>query len=105
MIELEPFMCATRIAQLRAEAMKRRDLTMIALLDGAEGRGAVGAVRVHQAQRGWHLIGAGPASYGWATFSAAGRGTWLGRSAREACGALAERCAISRDYPTAVTVH
>jgi hypothetical protein len=36
------------------------------------------------ARRGWHLIGEGPARFGWATYTAAGDGTWLGRTASEA---------------------
>lgn len=41
------------------------------------------------ARLGWHLIGAGPARYGWATYTAAGAGRWLGSTAQHALVTLA----------------
>lgn len=35
-------------------------------------------------RHGWHLIGAGPARKGWAAYTAAGAGRFLGRTESEA---------------------
>ena len=40
------------------------------------------------ARHGWHLIGAGTARYGWAVYTAAGAGRWLGRTAAVALAAV-----------------
>ena len=34
--------------------------------------------------RGWHLIGAGPARFGWAAIHPSGAKRWLGSTARQA---------------------
>lgn len=43
------------------------------------------------ARHGWHTIGAGPARFGWAAYTAAGAGTWLGKDAEAANRALRAR--------------
>ena len=40
------------------------------------------------ARHGWHLIGAGTARYGWAVYTAAGAGRYLGRTAAVAVATL-----------------
>jgi len=54
------------------------------------------------ARHGWHLIGAGVARYGWAVYTAAGAGRYLGRTAAVAIAALdAARADAARVYHAA----
>lgn len=71
-----------QIAALREEALLAGDTEQVTLCDLAAGTRGV----AHPAdwRHGWHLAGVGPARFGWATYSSAGRCTWLGATLRQA---------------------
>ena len=65
-------------------AKSRKQTTADQLADMMKGTG------FDSIRYGWHLIGAGPARFGWAAFSTAGAGLFLGRTAHEALNPSAD---------------